>query len=87
MSAKTFSISSVSAAILAIAIMFVPFVGPLTAAVLSPASIALGAAGVARTKDGGPNRKLALLGLTLGLVALLLVVLGFATGEFSERAR
>lgn len=87
MSARAYSISSVAAAVLAIAIMVIPFVGPLTAAVLSPAGVALGAVGVSRTKDGGPNRKLALLGLTLGLVALLLVVLGFATGEFSERAR
>ncbi len=78
---------SLVSAVLALAILIVPFVGVYTAAVLGPVAVALGAVAVSGTKDGGPNRKVAFAGLTLGLVALLVLVVFLATGAYSERAR
>lgn len=87
MSPRAFAIGSLVSAVLALAILIIPFVGVFTSAVLGPASVALGAVGVSRTKEGGPNRKLALAGLTLGLVALVVLIVFLATGAYSERAR
>lgn len=87
MSPRAFAIGSILSALLALAILIIPFVGLFTSALLGPASVALGAVGVSRTNDGGPNRKLALAGLTLGLVALAVLVIFLATGTYSERAR
>ena len=87
MSPRAFALGSLTCAIVALVILIIPFVGVFTSAVLGPASIALGAVGVSRTRDGGPNRKLALAGLSLGVVALLILVVFLATGAYSEYAR
>lgn len=87
MTARAFALGSVVSAVVALAILIIPFVGVFTSAVLGPASIALGAVAVSRTKDGGPNRKLAFAGITIGLVALIVLVVFLATGAYSEYAR
>ncbi|HEX2052767.1 MAG TPA: hypothetical protein VHJ78_03440 [Actinomycetota bacterium] len=87
MSPRAFALGSLVSAALALVILVIPFVGVFTSAVLGPAGVALGAVGVSRTRDGGPNRKLALAGLTLGLVAVAVLVVFLATGTYSERAR
>ena len=87
MSPRAFAIGSLVSAVLALVILIIPFVGVFTSAVLGPVGVALGAVGVSRTKDGGPNRKVALAGLTLGLVALVVLVVFLATGAYSDRAR
>lgn len=87
MTPRTFALGSLTASVIALVILIIPFVGVFTSAVLGPVGIALGAVGVSRTKDGGPNRKLALAGLTLGLVALAVLVVFLATGAYSEYAR
>jgi len=87
MTPRTFAIGALVSAVMALVILVIPFVGVFTSAVLGPLSIALGAVGVSRTKDGGPNRKMALAGLTLGLVALIVLVVFLATGAYSEYAR
>ncbi|HVL51204.1 MAG TPA: hypothetical protein VM754_06865 [Actinomycetota bacterium] len=87
MTPRTFAIGSLVCAVMALVILVIPFVGVFTSAALGPLSIALGAVGVSRTKDGGPNRKMALAGLTLGLVALIVLVVFLATGAYSEYAR
>ena len=87
MKPRAFAIGSLVCAVFAMALLVIPFLGVYTSGILGPASVALGAIGVSRTKDGGPNRKLALAGLTLGLVAVILLVIFVATGTYSERAR
>ncbi|CAN5865970.1 hypothetical protein BH23ACT12_BH23ACT12_18100 [soil metagenome] len=87
MKPRAFALGSLSCALLAMMILMIPFLGVYSSAILAPASIALGAVGVSRTKDGGPNRKLALAGLAFGLVAVMLLVIFVATGTYSERAR
>lgn len=87
MKPRAFAIGSLVCAVLAMVLLVIPFLGVYTSGILGPASVALGAIGVSRTKDGGPNRKLALAGLTLGLVAVILLVIFVATGTYSERAR
>lgn len=87
MKPRAFALGSLLSAVFAVVILVIPFLGVYTSGILGPASVALGAIGVSRTKDGGPNRKLALAGLTLGLVAILLLVIFVATGTYSERAR
>jgi hypothetical protein len=87
MKPRAFAVGSLVCAVLAMALLVIPFLGVYTSGILGPASVALGAVGVSRTKDGGPNRKLALAGLTLGLVAVILLVIFVATGTYSERAR
>ncbi|MEX0791073.1 MAG: hypothetical protein WD178_09895 [Actinomycetota bacterium] len=87
MKPRAFALGSLVCAVIAMVILVIPFLGVYTSGILGPVSIALGAVGVSRTKDGGPNRKLALAGLTLGLVAVLLLVIFVATGTYSERAR
>ncbi len=87
MSPRFFAVGSLVSAVLALVILIAPFVGVYTSAVLGPVAVALGAVAVSRTKDGGPNRKVAFAGLTLGLVALLVLVVFLATGAYSERAR
>lgn len=87
MTPRSFALGSLVASVVALVILIIPFVGVFTSAVLGPVGIALGAVGVSRTKDGGPNRKLALAGLTLGLVALAVLVVFLATGAYSEYAR
>ena len=87
MKPRALALGSMICAIFAMVILVIPFVGPFTSGALGPASVALGAVAVSRTKDGGPNRKLALAGLTLGLVAVILLTIFVATGAYSERAR
>jgi uncharacterized membrane protein len=87
MTPRNFALGSLVASLVALVILVIPFVGVYTSAVLGPVGVALGALGVSRTKDGGPNRKLALAGLTLGLVAVILLVIFLATGAYSEYAR
>lgn len=87
MKPRAFALGSLLCAIFAMVILVIPFLGVYTSGVLGPVSVALGAIGVSRTKDGGPNRKLALAGLTLGLVAVILLVIFIATGAYSEYAR
>lgn len=87
MTPRTFALGSLVASLLALVILVIPFVGVYASAVLGPAGVALGALGVSRTRDGGPNRMLALAGLTLGLVAVIVLVIFLATGAYSEYAR
>jgi hypothetical protein len=87
MNPRAIALGSLLCAIFAMVILVIPFLGVYTSGVLGPASVALGALGVSRTKDGGPNRKLALAGLTLGLVAVILLIIFIATGAYSEYAR
>ncbi len=87
MKPRAYAVGSLVCAVFAMVILVIPFLGVYTSGVLGPASVALGAIGVSRTKDGGPNRKMALAGLTLGLVAVILLVVFLATGTYSERAR
>jgi hypothetical protein len=87
MKPRGFALGSMLCAVFAMVTLVIPFLGVYTSAILGPASIGLGAVGVSRTKDGGPNRKLALAGLTLGLAAVILLVIFVATGTYSERAR
>ena len=87
MTPRTFALGSLVASLIALVILVIPFVGVYTSAVLGPVGVVLGALGVSRTKDGGPNRKLAFAGLTLGLVAVVVLVIFLATGAYSEYAR
>jgi hypothetical protein len=87
MSPRTFALGSLVASLVALVILVIPFVGVYTSAVLGPVGVVLGALGVSRTRDGGPNRKLAFAGLTLGLVAVIVLVIFLATGAYSEYAR
>lgn len=87
MNPRAFALGSLLCAIFAMVILMIPFLSVYTSGVLGPASVALGTIGVSRTNDGGPNRKLALAGLTLGLVAIILLVIFIATGAYSEYAR
>ncbi len=87
MNPRFFAIVSLACATLAVVILVVPFLGVYTSGLLGPASVALGAVGVARSKDGGPSRKMALAGLTLGMVAVIILVVFLATGAYSDWAR
>lgn len=87
MSPRHFALASLVTGVLAMLVLVIPFVGVYTSAALGPASVALGAVGVSRTRDGGPGRKMALTGLALGLTAIALLVVFLATGAYSEYAR
>jgi hypothetical protein len=87
MTPRRIAIASLVLAVFALVILVIPFLGVYTSAVLGPASVALGAVAVSRTKDGGPSRKVALAGLTLGLVAIVILIVFLATGAYSEYAR
>lgn len=87
MKPRTLAIASLVCATFALVILVIPFLGVYTSGVLGPASVALGAVAVSKTKDGGPNRKVALAGVTLGLVAVIILIVFLATGAYSEYAR
>jgi hypothetical protein len=87
MKPRVLAIASLLCAVFALVILVIPFLGVYTSGVLGPASVALGAVAVSRTKDGGPNRKVALAGVTLGLVAVIILIVFLATGAYSEYAR
>jgi hypothetical protein len=87
MKPRALAIASLLCAVFALVILVIPFLGVYTSGVLGPASVALGAVAVSRTKDGGPNRKVALAGVTLGLVAVIILIVFLATGAYSEYAR
>ena len=81
------AVASLVSAIVALVILIIPFVGVFTSAVLGPLSVVLGGMAVSRGSPGSPHRRIALAGLTIGVIAVVVLVIFLATGAYSERAR
>jgi hypothetical protein len=79
--------ASLASAIVGLGILIIPFVGVFSSAILGPLSVMLGGMAVSRGGPGSPYRRTALAGLTIGVIAVVVLVLFLATGAYSERAR
>lgn len=79
--------ASIVCAVIALAILIIPFVGVFTSAVLGPLSVVLGGMAVSRGAPGSPFRRTALAGLIIGVIAVVVLIVFLATGTYSERAR
>ncbi len=81
------ALASLASAIVALAILIIPFVGVFTSALLGPLSVILGGIAISRARPGSPYRRTALAGLTIGVIAVVVLIVFLATGAYSERAR
>jgi hypothetical protein len=78
---------SLLSAIVALAILIIPFVGVFASALLGPLAVVLGGLELHKSTQGAPYRKIALSGLVIGVIAIVVLIVFLATGTYSERAR
>jgi hypothetical protein len=81
------AVVSLVSGILALTILIIPFVGVFVSALLGPLAVLLGGLELKKTNEGGPYRKIALSGVVIGAISIVVLIVGVATGTFSERAR